>query len=113
MTVEPAVHPAVDAAVDLLKPRFCAFIGDERGQGLLSTPNRMKWMLNQLPADLSEQRQSLMELWSNEASGDSIKRWNTLKRYLKDQGRFNVIKELIINSTYPRLDINVTTGKHN
>ncbi|CAH8595939.1 unnamed protein product [Schistosoma rodhaini] len=40
----------------------------------------------------------------------STKRWNTLRKFLKENGRANVLKEIVLNFTYPRLDVNVSTG---
>ncbi|VDN10287.1 unnamed protein product [Dibothriocephalus latus] len=114
--VEALLHPSIDAAFEILQPLFADFVSDSRGQGLLSHPDRIKRILNFLPADLTAERDSLEEMWLKETeeshggSDISLKRWNTLRRFLSDRGRLNVIKDIVINTVYPRLDAHVTTG---
>ncbi|VDK22218.1 unnamed protein product [Taenia asiatica] len=84
-------------------------------QDLLSShyPDRVRWVLQHLPSDLTEQRNKLLEQWtSNKAnsSDSTARRWNTLKCFLQEEGRNNVIKDIVLSTVYPRLDINVTNG---
>lgn len=101
----------METAVSLLKPRFADYFV---AQDFLSSryPDRIRWVLKQLPSDLAAQRSSLDEQWTSDAdnSDSTAKRWNTLKRFLKDENRTKVIKDIILNTTYPRLDAAVTTG---
>uniref|UniRef100_A0A0X3PA23 DNA primase n=2 Tax=Schistocephalus solidus TaxID=70667 RepID=A0A0X3PA23_SCHSO len=114
--VESLLHPSVDAAFEILQPFFADFVSDSRGQGLLSHPDRIKRILSFLPPDLAAEHDSLEEMWLKETEEShggfdvSLKRWNTLRRFLSDRGRSNVIKDIVINTIYPRLDAHVTTG---
>ncbi len=103
--IESALHPSIKEAADLLLPLFPDYVA---GQSMLTDPDRIKLILQQLPADLSRVRESLEEQWSG--SGDDHKRWNTLQRFLTEQGRSNVAKEIVLKMLYPRLDVHVTTG---
>ncbi|CAH8527992.1 unnamed protein product [Dicrocoelium dendriticum] len=113
-TLESTFHPCVDAACDLLLPRFSAYCSTKSGQDLLGVPTRLQKVLDCLPDDLADVRDRLSEDWLNHpsTSGDevSVRRWNTLRTFLKERGRSNVIKELVLQYTYPRLDANVSTG---
>ncbi|VDD77641.1 unnamed protein product [Mesocestoides corti] len=103
---------AVAEYLKLLKSRFADYCVS---QDLLSSrhPSGVRFVLKHLPADMAAQSNSLDQQWTtgNESGESTAKRWNTLKRFLKDEHRNNVIKDIILKVTYPRLDINVTTGK--
>ncbi|KAG5451269.1 primase, DNA, polypeptide 1 (49kDa) [Clonorchis sinensis] len=111
---EPVLHPCVDAACDILLPRFAAYCSTKQGQDLFGVPARLKKLLSYLPEDLEELRSHMAEDWlehpSNGMEEVSQKRWNTLRTFLKEHKRNNVLKELVLNYTYPRLDANVSTS---
>ncbi|KAL5111228.1 DNA primase small subunit [Taenia crassiceps] len=109
---EPSLHPSVEAAAELLSSHFLKYC---ISQDLLSSlyPNRVRWVLQHLPSDLASQRNKLLEQWtSNETNGgdSTAKRWNTLKCFLQEERRHNIIKDIVLSTVYPRLDINVTNG---
>uniref|UniRef100_A0A5K3FU97 DNA primase small subunit n=1 Tax=Mesocestoides corti TaxID=53468 RepID=A0A5K3FU97_MESCO len=109
--IEPMLHPLLESSAELLKSRFADYCVS---QDLLSSrhPSGVRFVLKHLPADMAAQSNSLDQQWTtgNESGESTAKRWNTLKRFLKDEHRNNVIKDIILKVTYPRLDINVTTG---
>ncbi|CDS35904.1 DNA primase small subunit [Echinococcus multilocularis] len=109
---EPMLHPSIEAAAEQLNSHFLKYCVS---QDILSSyyPDRVRWVLQHLPSDLDNQRDKLLEQWtsSKTSSTDStLKRWNTLKCFLQAEGRNNIIKNIILDTVYPRLDINVTTG---
>lgn len=113
---EPQLHPCVDAACDLLLPRFSTYCSTEEGQDLFGQPDRLLQLLLRLPPDLENVREHLAQGWldnpSREGKGEvSQRRWNTLWTFLKERNRMNVLKELVLGYTYPRLDVNVSTGE--
>ncbi|VDM33959.1 unnamed protein product [Hydatigera taeniaeformis] len=109
---EPLLHPSVEAAADTLDSHFVKYCAS---QNLLNShfPDRVKLMLQHLPPDLDSQRNVLFDQWANreeDNSDSTVKRWNTLKCFLQSEKRDNVIKDIILNTVYPRLDTNVTNG---
>lgn len=75
-------------------------------------PERIKWVLKYLPADMTVQRTKLTDQWTSDSSDNSstAKRWNTLKLFLQEVRRNNITKDIVLNTLYPRLDSNVSTG---
>ena len=111
MLSELKLHPSIETAAELLIPRFTKYC---ISQDLLSHkfPDRVRWVLKYLPPDLAKQRAALTEQWTSDKGNDTTaKRWNTLKCFLQDENHNNVVKDIVLNAIYPRLDINVTTGK--
>ncbi|CAL8080231.1 unnamed protein product [Calicophoron daubneyi] len=113
--VEPMFHPCVDAASNILLPRFGTYCSTLDGQDLFGVPDRLEKLLSFLPSDLDNIRGSLAQDWLENPSKDdggevSVRRWNTLRTFLSEGGRTNVARELVLNYTYPRLDVNVSTG---
>ncbi|TPP61934.1 DNA primase [Fasciola gigantica] len=112
--LEPQLHPCVDAACELLMPRFANYCSTKRGQDLFGVPARLDKILSNLPEELGLIRESVASDWlSNPSDGTvevSIRRWNTLHAFLTERGRTNVLKQLVLTYTYPRLDVNVSTS---
>ncbi|VDO07958.1 unnamed protein product [Rodentolepis nana] len=104
-------HPAIESAARLLSPRFSKYC---ISQDMLDShyPERIKWILKYLPIDMTTHRAKLTDQWVSD-SGDNCstaKRWNTLEIFLQDEKRNNVIKDIVLNTLYPRLDSNVSIG---
>uniref|UniRef100_A0AA85IQT4 DNA primase n=1 Tax=Trichobilharzia regenti TaxID=157069 RepID=A0AA85IQT4_TRIRE len=112
--IEPLFHPCVDAACNILMPRFTSYCSTVNGQNLFGNQKRLDKLLSFLPAELKDLRERLSSEWSSDTLDNkeevSSKRWNTLRKFLKENGRTNISKELVLNYTYPRLDANVSTG---
>ncbi|VDP93945.1 unnamed protein product [Echinostoma caproni] len=112
---EPQLHPCVDAACDLLLPRFATYCSTKQGQDLFGVPPRLDKLLSTLPEDLAQIRETLASDWlDNPSDGTaevSSRRWNTLRAFLTERGRMNVLKQLVLTYTYPRLDVNVSTSE--
>ncbi|VDP99984.1 unnamed protein product [Trichobilharzia regenti] len=91
-----------------------AIVDTVNGQNLFGNQKRLDKLLSFLPAELKDLRERLSSEWSSDTLDNkeevSSKRWNTLRKFLKENGRTNISKELVLNYTYPRLDANVSTG---
>ncbi|VUZ46761.1 unnamed protein product, partial [Hymenolepis diminuta] len=109
--VDQPLHPSIESAASLLCPRFSNYC---ISQDMLNScyPERIKWVLKHLPADMTLQRNKLTDQWTSDSSDNSstAKRWNTLKLFLQEVRRNNIIKDIVLNTLYPRLDSNVSTG---
>ncbi|KAM7532453.1 hypothetical protein Aperf_G00000132936 [Anoplocephala perfoliata] len=105
------LHPALETSANLLCPRFLKYCVC---QSLLDSlyPGRVEWVLKHLPADMSAERNKLFEQWTTESgsANSTVKRWNTLKCFLEEKKRDDVIKDIVLGALYPRLDANVTKG---
>lgn len=114
-SLEPQLHPCVDAACELLMPRFSSYCSTKQGQDLFGVPTRLEKILSSLPEDLGLIRETVASDWLNSPSDGvtevSVRRWNTLRAFLTERGRVNVLKQLVLTYTYPRLDVNVSTSK--
>ncbi|THD23025.1 DNA primase [Fasciola hepatica] len=95
-------------------PRFANYCSTKQGQDLFGVPARLDKILSNLPEELGLIRESVASDWlSNPSDGTvevSIRRWNTLRAFLTERGRMNVLKQLVLTYTYPRLDVNVSTS---
>ncbi|KAF7261272.1 hypothetical protein EG68_01406 [Paragonimus skrjabini miyazakii] len=113
-TSESLFHPSVDAACDILIPRFGTYCSSTHGQDLFGIPDRLRKILSYLPDELADTRDRLMQDWLTAPPADvedtSLRRWNTLRTFLNENGRNNALKELVLQYTYPRLDANVSTS---
>ncbi|KAH8871108.1 DNA primase small subunit [Schistosoma japonicum] len=112
--IDPLFHPCVDAACNILIPRFTNYCSTVNGQNLFGNRRRLDKLLSFLPDELKDLRERLSGEWSTDVQDSkeevSTKRWNTLKRFFQENGRTNILKEIVLNYTYPRLDANVSTG---
>ncbi|XP_018652134.1 hypothetical protein Smp_160190 [Schistosoma mansoni] len=91
-----------------------SIVATANGQNLFGNKKRLDKLLSFLPVELKDLRERLSDEWSVDVQDNkeevSTKRWNTLRKFLKENGRANVLKEIVLNFTYPRLDVNVSTG---
>lgn len=106
------LHPSIKRAETIVKKYFSEVVLEE--QDMLGTPERWKKFLKLIPDQgLQDTLDRLMQQCSN-----SSQRWNIIQSEVtkainkgdKKSLRKNLLTEIILQYTYPRLDINVTKG---
>ncbi|KAL3315728.1 primase, DNA, polypeptide 1 (49kDa) [Cichlidogyrus casuarinus] len=116
LTSNKPLHPSIEAAFEKLYPRFLRYIKTKNGQNFFAREAGVDYFLKMLPSsEMSNEietlkREFLNDEVSNSSDDVSTKRWNTIKVFLKENKRENLMKEIVLQLTYPRLDVHVSTG---
>eukprot|EP01147_Barroeca_monosierra_P003375 gene3375-8280_t len=98
----PLSYPAVSRAYDMLKSIFEETVLGTNYQDILNHPSQRKALLAVLDdKDLCER---LEERWSNDKR-TSVEKWADLEKEAKKK-----LKAIVLQFTYPRLDIHVSKG---
>ncbi|XP_045120220.1 DNA primase small subunit-like [Portunus trituberculatus] len=112
VTLPFKLHPSIKRAETIAKKYFTEVVLED--QDMLGTPERWKKFLKHIPDQgLQDTLDKLMPQCSN-----SSQRWNIIQSEVtkainkgdKKSLKKNLLTEIILQYTYPRLDINVTKG---
>lgn len=105
------IHHSVQRALDIISPKFIDIFVEE--QDMFGTPERIDKFLGLLPDDTSRNELKLILNQCNKNTDC----WNEFVEYVNKQPQLNkkwkyrqLVQEVMIQYSYPRLDINVSKG---
>eukprot|EP01135_Chromosphaera_perkinsii_P011872 Nk52_evm1s2524 gene=Nk52_evmTU1s2524 len=101
-----SIHPSIRRALEIVTPYFEEFVLPV--QDILGTKERVRSVAN----IIQDQgiRESVVRYCENHPEMNSAKRWEFIKKQLMSGKSKNTIYEIVLQYTYPRLDVNVSKG---